>query len=114
MKKQIYYGKTVIKRNESTEGEPIEQKVERVTTNQEPITDTAPIIYTERKDGVQAEYNIRTDRFEVALEATDYIARSYKAKRANSIEQREADEKVRQERKQALEDLAIAQQKGEA
>jgi len=52
--------------NQSIEGETIEQKVERVTTNKEPISDGAPLIYTERKEGVQAGYNIRTDRFEIA------------------------------------------------
>ena len=34
------------------EGEYIEEKVRRITENGEPIEDGAPIIYTERKDGV--------------------------------------------------------------
>ena len=34
------------------EGETIEQKVNRIVNNNEPITDGAPIIFTERKDGV--------------------------------------------------------------
>ena len=45
---------------ESYEGETIEQKVERIVNNNEPITDSAPQIFTERKDGVQAAYNVRT------------------------------------------------------
>ena len=32
-----------------------------------------PTIYTEKKDGVLPEYDIRTDRFEVAIEAMDKI-----------------------------------------
>lgn len=32
-----------------------------------------PTIYTEKKDGVQPEYDIRTDRFEVAIDAIDKI-----------------------------------------
>lgn len=35
-----------------------------------------PTIYTEKKDGVQPEYDIRTDRFEIAIEAIDKINQS--------------------------------------
>lgn len=35
-----------------------------------------PTIYTEKKDGVQPEFDIRTDRFEVAIEAMDKINQS--------------------------------------
>ena len=47
---------------ECYEGEQIEEKVRRIVNNNEPITDGAPIIFTEKKDGVLPEYNIRTDR----------------------------------------------------
>ena len=53
------------------QGEPISRKVARISQNKEPIKDGAPIIYQEREDGIQAEYDIRTDRFEVAVEAMD-------------------------------------------
>lgn len=56
-------------------------KIERITQNKEPIKDGAPLIYTDSKDGVQAGYNIRTDRFEIAVEAMDKIHRSNTAKR---------------------------------
>lgn len=83
-KKNVEYSKTSLKVNQAVEGETIEQKVERVTVNKEPIKDGAPLIYTERKDGVQAGYDIRTDRFEVAIEAMDYVAKSVQAKRDNN------------------------------
>lgn len=35
-----------------------------------------PTIYTEKKDGVQPEFDIRTDRFEVAINAMDKINQS--------------------------------------
>lgn len=35
-----------------------------------------PTIYTEKKDGVQPEFDIRTDRFEVAIDAIDKINQS--------------------------------------
>ena len=68
---------------EIQEGETIENKVARITQNKEPITDGAPIIYTEKKDGVLPAYNIRTDRFDIALDAMDKIGKS-KAKKENA------------------------------
>ena len=79
------YGNTVITRNNATEGEPIEHKIERIVTNREPITDGAPVIYTERKDGVLPGYDIRTDRFDVALEAMDKVTKTHIAKRQTTI-----------------------------
>lgn len=67
--------------NESIEGESIEQKMERVIENNEPITDSAPIIYTEREHGVLPEYDIRTDRFEIAIDAMDKVSATHYAKR---------------------------------
>ena len=43
------------------EGENIEVKVRRITKNGEPIKDGAPMVYTEKKDRVRPEFNIRTD-----------------------------------------------------
>lgn len=68
-------------RNTSKEGETLETKIERMVNNKEPIKNEAPLIYTERNEGVQPGYNIRTDRFEVAIDASTAIARSYKARR---------------------------------
>lgn len=70
-----------LKSVEITEGEPIEHKIERVVSNKEPITDGAPSIFTERKEGVVSAYNIRTDRWEVATEAMDKVSGSIQAKR---------------------------------
>lgn len=69
-----------IRVNNSYEGERIEEKVERFVNGGEAISDTAEMIYTERKDGVLPEYNIRTDRFDVAIDAMDYVAKSERAK----------------------------------
>lgn len=56
------------------EGETIEQKLVRVLNNEETIKDGAPIIFTERKDGVRPEFDVRTDRWEIAAEAMDKVA----------------------------------------
>ena len=73
--------KTTIVANESYEGECIEQKIQRLLKNKEPLDGTVPLTYTERKDGVKPEFNIRTDRWEVAAEAMDKVTRSKIAKR---------------------------------
>lgn len=77
--------KTTLNVNKTYVGETIEQKINRITNNKEPIKDGAPLTYTERKDGVQAQYNIRTDRFEIALDAMDAVSKTFKAKRENKI-----------------------------
>lgn len=81
MYKQNRYNKSLLVINKSKEGETIENKIERIVNNKEPIKDGAPLIYTERKEGIRASTNIRTNRFEVAIEATDKIAKSYKSRR---------------------------------
>ena len=67
--------KTGLSVNTSFQGETIEEKIRRITNNKEPITDGAPITYTERKDGVKPEYNIRTDRWELAVDAMDTVSK---------------------------------------
>lgn len=62
------------------EGESIETKVARMIENNEPITDSAPIIYTEKKDGVRPEFDIRTDKWEIAQNAMDNVNKSKIAK----------------------------------
>jgi len=85
--------KTTLQGVEKLSGEPIEHKVERIVSNKEPITDGAPEIYTERKEGVLSAYNIRTDRWEIAADAMDKVAGSIQAKRDNKGKSKE-DTKV--------------------
>jgi hypothetical protein len=80
-KVRVFSGRSYLTSVEKLEGEPIELKIERIVSNKEPISDGAPSIFTERKDGVVSAYNIRTDRFEVAAEAMDKVAGSIQAKR---------------------------------
>lgn len=72
---------TSIQINKSIEGESIEKKVRRILNNKEPIKDGAPIIYTERKDGVHPETDPRTDRFELAIEARELRLQNHLALR---------------------------------
>lgn len=56
------------------EAESIEEKVRRIVNENEPIEDGAPIIFQERIEGVKPEFNIRTDRWDVAIEAMDKVS----------------------------------------
>lgn len=55
----------------AVQGETIEAKVRRLLNNKEPIEDSADTVYTERKEGVKPETNIRTDKMEMLVELTD-------------------------------------------
>lgn len=66
---------------ETIEGERIEQKVRRLMDEKSPINDGAPMIYTERKDGVLPSYDIRTDRWNIAQEAMEKHMGAVSAKR---------------------------------
>lgn len=74
---------------ETYEGESIEAKMRRVIQNKEPITDGAPIIYTEKKDGVLPQFNIRTDKWDIALEAMDKVQGNRIAKSKEFMQQLE-------------------------
>lgn len=73
--------KTTLDVNQTYQGETIEQKINRIVNNKEPISDGAPLVYTDRKDGVQPQYDIRTDRWDIAIDAMDTVTASHQAKR---------------------------------
>lgn len=81
---------------EMTEGETIETKVRRIVEEKEPISDTAPIIYTNREAGVIAGYNIRTDRFDIALSAMDQVNKAKIATRngKNKVEESDSNKEI--------------------
>lgn len=66
--------RTSIRCNESTEGERLEEKIERILNNKEPIRDTAPVMYLDRADGILPQYDIRTDKWEQMTENQDKLA----------------------------------------
>lgn len=81
VKKDIGSPKTGIVSEVRKSCETIEMKMARILERKEPITDGAPLIYTERKDGVLPMYDIRTDRFDKALEDMDRAVRAKIARR---------------------------------
>ena len=67
------------------------QLKQKITESKEPITDGAPIIYTERKEGVIPAYDVRTDRFEIAVEAMGKVVKSKIAKREQAAARKAAE-----------------------
>lgn len=55
------------------EGENIVTKVRRILDENEPLTDGAPLIFTKKEDGVRPEFDIRTDKWQVAINAMDRV-----------------------------------------
>jgi len=81
--------------NECFEGETIETRVERMLETNEPITDSAPLIYTEKHEGVKAEHDIRTDVWDIALDAIEAgqkIEAGFKAEAKAKAEKTEVGE----------------------
>lgn len=64
--------------NLAYEAEPREVKLRKIISGEASNMEDGvfPTIYTEKKDGVRPEYDIRTDRFEVAIDAIDKINQS--------------------------------------
>ena len=64
--------------NLTYQAEPREVKLRKIINGEASSMEDGvfPTIYTEKKDGVLPEYDIRTDRFEVAIDAIDKINQS--------------------------------------
>lgn len=64
--------------NLTYQAEPREVKLRKIISGEANNMEDGvfPTIYTEKKDGVKPEFDIRTDRFEVAIEAIDKINQS--------------------------------------
>lgn len=64
--------------NLTYQAEPREEKLRKIISGESSSIEDGvfPTVYTEKKDGVLPEYDIRTDRFEVAIDAMDKINQS--------------------------------------
>lgn len=54
-------------------GETITEKIRKVKTTGEAIESVSPVIYTERKEGVKPEYDIRSDKWDIAQKSMQYV-----------------------------------------
>lgn len=82
------------------EAEPLETKLRRKmkggkVDEEEGDGKTWAIAYTEKRDGVKPEYDIRTDRFEIAREAMETLEKGIQLSYsdANNTTERETTEK---------------------
>lgn len=78
--------------NLTYQAEPREVKLRKIISGESSNMEDGvfPTIYTEKKDGVQPEFDIRTDRFEVAIDAIDKINQSVANQIAKSRGETEA------------------------
>lgn len=65
------YKKSNFKVYDVREGVCIEREIEKSLETGQPLEATAPLIFTPRKDGVNPSHDIRTDRFDLALDAME-------------------------------------------
>ena len=88
------YNSTSIRVNTSTEAEHFHIKLQKMIDNKEPIDATAPIIYTARKDGVIPQYDIRADKWDIAMEARSEVERmiTTKVRETEEAETKKAEE----------------------
>lgn len=88
--------------NEKGALETIEQKIERITENNEPITDGVQMIFTKRGDGVLPQFNVRADKWALSQEAMGKVAAAKKgtiAKKLRGAEEPKAEEPKAEEPK---------------
>lgn len=78
MKKAINRKGCIKNPNLPYQAEPREVKLRKIVNGESSTMEDGvfPTIYTEKKDGVKPEFDIRTDRFEVAIDAIDKINQS--------------------------------------
>ena len=74
--------KTQLRRVCTEKGESIEEMLRRLSANNEGIPDQVPAIYTPRAEGVLPDTDIRTDRFDIAIEASTKFEASDTARSA--------------------------------
>lgn len=65
---------------EPYEAKTIEKTVAVMIENKEQIKADSPMVYTEKKDGVLPQYNIRADKWEIAQKAMDRVNKEKIAK----------------------------------
>lgn len=73
MRKIIIENKTNVSGITGYVAEPGEAKIARMTQLKQPIEGGGQIAFTERKEGVKPEYDIRTDKFDIAMEMMDKV-----------------------------------------
>ena len=84
----VQHPRSKIQINNLYEAEPLEVKLRRKmkggkVDEEEGDGKTWAIAYTEKKDGVKPEYDIRTDRFEIARQAMETVEKGIQLSYSN-------------------------------
>ena len=61
-------------------GQSIEDRCKKLVETGEPIKDTTPLIYTPKEKGVMPQYDVRTDKWDIAQNAMDRVNKERIAK----------------------------------
>lgn len=84
--------KSLIKRNETSEGKSIEQMLADKMEGEAIELGGKALLYTEKKDGVVPITNIRADKMELAMEALDKVERTRIARRDAPVVEKKSTE----------------------
>lgn len=87
--KKTHFTHGSIKRTPKECGLSIEEQVRQAIATNQPIEGKAPMIYTPAKEGVHPEFDVRTDKQDLALMANDKYQASDRMK--SFMEQIETD-----------------------
>lgn len=82
------------------QGKSIEREIEEAVTQNAPIEKASPLLYTEKQEGVVADYDIRTDRWAIAQQAREKMAQARIAKRNEALKQTLSPDKSEKEGEQ--------------
>lgn len=96
MRKVHVSTKGLMCRNETYVAKSIEQELAEVMAGESVELGGKSLLYTERKDGVLWETNIRTDRWEIAQDALDVRERSKIARKEAAVKDAEAAAKAKE------------------
>lgn len=98
MYRQNKMDETTIRGVVATVGRTMEQKMFAMLNNNEPIDDGGEIIYIPEADGVRPEFDIRTNKWDVATDGMDAIAKRRALLKTNA-EQEAAAKKAEEAKK---------------
>lgn len=93
MRTRMTYG-LGIRINNSYEGKPLEWELKKMMTEKVPIQATSPEIFTEREKGVMPQYDIRTDRWEIAERSMEIVEQARTAITEKDKEPNETQEPI--------------------
>lgn len=77
--------------NDTFEGEPIEIQVARMMENIGEIEEVSPLLYQERDEGINPNYDIRTDIWQLRQDAIEQADKAAEQKELEEQQQKSAN-----------------------